>query len=82
MYKYLLKYFTLSCRFYTVDATRNDLPVQFTALSYPTVLVFPQHRKAESRVFPLTEELNTTNLLSFILSNLTPAARSCTRTRT
>ena len=63
-----------------MDATRNDLPVQFTALSYPTVLVFPQHRKAESRVFPLAEELNTTNLLSFILSNLTPAARSCTCT--
>jgi len=65
----------LGIRFFTVDATRNDLPVQFTALSYPTVLVFPQHRKAESRVFPLAEELNTTNLLSFILSNLTPAAR-------
>ena len=73
--------------FYTIDATINDLPVHLTALSYPTVsnhqcakylltpnqvLVFPPHKKAESRVFPVKEEFNTTNLLTFIVSNLTP----------
>lgn len=65
----------LGLRFHTVDATRNDLPVQFTALSYPTVLVFPEHRKAESRLFPVGKELNTTNLLTFIVSNLSPSTR-------
>jgi len=61
--------------FYTIDATINDLPVHLTALSYPTVLVFPPHKKAESRVFPVKEEFNTTNLLTFIVSNLTPSVR-------
>ena len=42
-------------------------------LSTPNqVLVFPPHKKAESRVFPVKEEFNTTNLLTFIVSNLTP----------
>jgi len=61
--------------FYTIDATINDLPVHLTALSYPTVLVFPPHKKAESRVFPVKEEFNTTNLLTFIVSNLAPSIR-------
>ena len=65
----------LGLRFYMVDATRNDLPVQLTALSFPTVLVFPEHRKTESRVFPTDKELNTTNLLAFIVSNLSPSTR-------
>jgi hypothetical protein len=65
----------LGLRFYTVDATRNDLPVQLTALSYPTVLLVPEHRKASSRVFPLSEELSPANLLTFIVSNLAPGTR-------
>jgi len=31
-------------QFRMVDATRNDLPWQFTALAYPTVIFFPQQR--------------------------------------
>lgn len=62
-------------QFRMVDATRNDLPWQFSALAYPTVLIFPQHRKDNSRVFPTYKELNTTNLLAFIVSNLSPEVR-------
>jgi len=62
-------------QFRMMDATRNDLPWQFTALAYPTVLIFPQRRKDSSRVFPNYKELNTTNLLAFIVSNLTPEVR-------
>jgi len=62
-------------QFRMMDATKNDLPWQFSALAYPTVLIFPQHRKDNSRVFPTYKELNTTNLLAFIVSNLTPEVR-------
>lgn len=62
-------------QFRMVDATRNDLPWQFTALAYPTVIFFPQQRKENSRVFPTYKELNTTNLLAFIVSNLSPEVR-------
>jgi len=62
-------------QFRMMDASKNDLPWQFSALAYPTVLVFPQHRKDSSRVFPTYKELNTTNLLAFIVSNLTPEVR-------
>merc|ERR1712192_259963 len=65
----------LGLNFYIIDATKNDLPVYLTALSFPTVLVFPPHSKAESRVFPVKEEFNTTNLLTFIVSNLPPSIR-------
>jgi len=62
-------------QFRMMDATRNDLPWQFTALAYPTVLIFPQKSKDNSRVFPTYKELNTTNLLAFIVSNLSPEVR-------
>jgi len=62
-------------QFKVMDATRNDLPWQFTALAYPTVLFFPQRSKDSSRVFPTYKELNTTNLLAFIVSNLSPQVR-------
>jgi len=65
----------LGLSFYVIDATTNDLPVYLTALSFPTVLVFPPQSKAESRVFPVKEEFNTTNLLTFIVSNLPPSIR-------
>merc|ERR1719237_422620 len=65
----------LGLNFYVIDATTNDLPVYLSALSFPTVLVFSPHSKAESRVFPIQEEFNTTNLLTFIVSNLPPSVR-------
>lgn len=59
-----------SVRFLIVDAAKNDLNWEFTALSYPTVIVFPKNRSDMSRVFPTSRELNLTNLLSFVLANL------------
>jgi len=62
-------------QFKIVDASKNDLPWQYTALAYPSVLFFPRLRSENSRVFPTHKELNTTNLLAFIVSNLKPVER-------
>ena len=62
-------------QFRMVDTTRNDLSWQFTALAYPSIIFFPGKRKENSRVFPTDKELNSTSLLSFILSNLSPELR-------
>ena len=62
-------------QFRMVDTTRNDLNWQFTALAYPSIIFFPGKRKENSRVFPTDKELNSTSLLSFILSNLSPELR-------
>ena len=62
-------------QFRMVDTTRNDLNWQFTALAYPSIIFFPGKRKDNSRVFPTNKELNSTSLLSFILSNLSPELR-------
>lgn len=62
-------------QFRMVDTTRNDLNWQFTALAYPSVIFFPSKRKENSRVFPTNKELNSTSLLNFILSNLSPEQR-------
>jgi len=62
-------------RFMQVDAADNDLNWEFTALTYPTVLFFPKHRSAESRVFPSHQPLNLINLLSFVVANLKPVPR-------
>ena len=62
-------------QFRMVDTSRNDLNWQFTALAYPSVIFFPGKRKENSRVFPTYKELNSTSLLNFILSNLSPEQR-------
>ena len=62
-------------QFRMVDTSRNDLNWQFTALAYPSVIFFPGKRKENSRVFPTNKELNSTSLLNFILSNLSPEQR-------
>ena len=62
-------------QFRMIDTTRNDLKWQFTALAYPSIIFFPGKRKENSRVFPTDKELNSTSLLSFILSNLSPELR-------
>ena len=64
----------ISC-FRMIESTRNDPPVQFTALAYPSVIFLPHNRPDNSRVFPTYKELNVTSLLSFILSNLSPDQR-------
>ena len=53
-----------------MDASRNDLPWQFTALSVPSVLFFPAGGEEETRAFPSTKALSVRNLLSFLVANL------------
>ncbi|XP_023329964.1 thioredoxin domain-containing protein 11 [Eurytemora carolleeae] len=62
-------------RFLMIDATKNDLSWEFTALSYPSVIFFPRNRHDMSRVYPTEENLNVINLLSFVVWNLTPSDR-------
>lgn len=57
-------------KFLMIDASKNDLPWQYTTLSFPTVIVFPKNRAASSRVFPSHKSLSITNLLSFVVSNV------------
>ena len=68
-------------KFVTIDAAHNDLPWEFTALSVPTVLFFPAssgnvaESKSDTRVFPSSKTLTTSNLLNFVLANLSPQDR-------
>ena len=67
-------------KFVTIDAAHNDLPWEFTALSVPTVLFFPASgnnvvSKSDTRVFPSSKTLTTSNLLNFVLANLSPQDR-------
>ena len=67
-------------KFVSVDAAHNDLPWEFTALSVPTVLFFPaesgNRSKSDTRVFPSAKPLTTSNLLNFVLANLSAQERS------
>jgi len=71
------KYFSdlATVKFVMIDASKNDLPWQYTTLSFPTVIVFPKNRSASSRVFPSHKSLSITNLLSFVVSNVAPEVR-------
>lgn len=62
-------------RFVMVDATKNDLQWQFSTLTYPVVIVFPKNRSSSSRVFPSKMSINVTNLLSFLVANLSSESR-------
>ncbi|XP_063240266.1 thioredoxin domain-containing protein 11 isoform X2 [Bacillus rossius redtenbacheri] len=56
--------------FARVDGESNDLPWEYAADRYPTVLFFPARRKSESRVFPRRLPLTVPNLVNFVLANL------------
>lgn len=61
--------------FLTVDASSNDLPWSYTALSVPSILFFGPSGLKETRAFPANKPLNVPNLLSFIIANLKPEER-------
>uniref|UniRef100_A0A182QRL0 Thioredoxin domain-containing protein n=1 Tax=Anopheles farauti TaxID=69004 RepID=A0A182QRL0_9DIPT len=61
--------------FVRIDGERNDLPWEYTMDVFPSLIIFPKGRKAESRFFPESLQINVPNLIGFILSNLTPAER-------
>ncbi|XP_034830385.1 thioredoxin domain-containing protein 11 [Maniola hyperantus] len=55
-----------------LDALRHDLPWQYTAHAYPTLLVFPAHRggEAESRAFPSGERVSGSGVVALALRSL------------
>ena len=61
--------------FRMMESTRNDPPLQYTALAYPSIIFFPRNNSHNSRVFPSYKEINITSLLNFVLSNLSSRHR-------
>ncbi|XP_050076813.1 thioredoxin domain-containing protein 11 [Anopheles maculipalpis] len=61
--------------FVRIDGELNDLPWQYTMDVFPSLIIFPNGRKAESRIFPETLKVNVPNIIGFVLSNLVPAER-------
>ncbi|XP_065088854.1 thioredoxin domain-containing protein 11-like [Ochlerotatus camptorhynchus] len=61
--------------FVRIDGDRNDLRWEYTMDSFPTLIIFPNQRKSESRVFSRSLPITVPNVLGFILSNLNPPER-------
>uniref|UniRef100_A0A2S2NZH2 Uncharacterized protein n=1 Tax=Schizaphis graminum TaxID=13262 RepID=A0A2S2NZH2_SCHGA len=57
-------------KFFRFNASDNDLSWHLTVQTYPSIIIFPAKKKAESYVFPYDTELTSNNLSQFILSNL------------
>ncbi|KAF5280834.1 hypothetical protein FQR65_LT14941 [Abscondita terminalis] len=64
-----------SIRFTRVDGDMNILPWAFTMDRYPTIIFFPSKSKSESRVYPRDIPTTISNLVSFILVNLSPSLK-------
>uniref|UniRef100_A0A1B0CT24 Thioredoxin domain-containing protein n=1 Tax=Lutzomyia longipalpis TaxID=7200 RepID=A0A1B0CT24_LUTLO len=62
-------------RFVTIDGDRNDLPWQYQMEYFPSLVVFPRHNKAESRIFPTHLPVTVQNILSFVVANLERGSR-------
>lgn len=56
--------------FLRIDGDKNDLPWEYTMDAFPTLIIFPNQRKVESRVFSRNLPMTVPNVLGFILSNL------------
>ncbi|XP_021702450.1 thioredoxin domain-containing protein 11 [Aedes aegypti] len=56
--------------FVRIDGDKNDLPWEYTMDAFPTLIIFPNQRKVESRVFSRNLPMTVPNVLGFILSNL------------
>lgn len=61
--------------FVRIDGEKNDLRWEYTMDSFPTLIIFPNQRKSESRVFARSLPITVPNVLGFILSNLSPPER-------
>jgi len=55
--------------FARINGERNDLPWEYTADKYPTILYFPAGRKTESSSFPEELPITMFNLVHFVLAN-------------
>ncbi|XP_058120089.1 uncharacterized protein LOC131286458 [Anopheles ziemanni] len=61
--------------FVRIDGDRNELGWEYTMDVFPSLIIFPNGRKSESRIFPHTLKVNVPNVVGFVLSNLTPSER-------
>uniref|UniRef100_A0A1Q3FF51 Putative conserved plasma membrane protein n=1 Tax=Culex tarsalis TaxID=7177 RepID=A0A1Q3FF51_CULTA len=61
--------------FVRIDGDRNDLRWEYSMDAFPTLIIFPNQRKSESRVFSRQLQMTVPNVLGFILSNLSPPER-------
>ncbi|XP_049548711.1 uncharacterized protein LOC125959805 [Anopheles darlingi] len=61
--------------FVRIDGDRNDLGWEYSMELFPSLIIFPNGRKEDSRIFPHTEQVTMANLLGFIRSNLSPTER-------
>ena len=63
--------------FRMLESTRNDPPLQWTALAYPSLMFIPAGARGgeRTRLFPAQKEISVTSVLSFVLSNLEPSQR-------
>uniref|UniRef100_A0A8D8BVJ9 Thioredoxin domain-containing protein 11 n=1 Tax=Culex pipiens TaxID=7175 RepID=A0A8D8BVJ9_CULPI len=61
--------------FVRVDGDRNDLRWEYSMDAFPTLIIFPNQRKSDSRVFSRQLQMTVPNVLGFILSNLSPPER-------
>lgn len=48
---------------------------QYTMSEFPSLVIFPSTSKSDSRKFPADLPINSSNVLWFILANLTPSQR-------
>ncbi|KAG1684838.1 Thioredoxin domain-containing protein 11 [Nymphon striatum] len=53
--------------FARINGDYNDLPWHLTASRYPSIIIFPAYRKADSVEFPNTLQITETNLIQFVL---------------
>ncbi|KAG4077611.1 hypothetical protein HA402_008871 [Bradysia odoriphaga] len=56
--------------FVRIDGDQNDLPWQYTLDKFPALLIFPENRKMESRIFSTNHQVNIQNVLGFLLANI------------
>ncbi|XP_037916516.1 thioredoxin domain-containing protein 11 isoform X5 [Hermetia illucens] len=61
--------------FLRIDSDLNDFQWHYTMDTYPTLIIFPRNRTSESRIFPHAMEVNISNILGFIIANLSPEER-------
>ncbi|XP_053694216.1 thioredoxin domain-containing protein 11 [Sabethes cyaneus] len=61
--------------FVRIDGDKNDLQWEYSMDLFPTLIIFPNQRKSESRIFSRHLQLTVPNVLGFILANLTPPER-------
>lgn len=59
-------------KFVRINALDNDLPWQYNMPFLPALLVFPENRFAETRMFPMHLKPDVRNIFGFILSQLSP----------